>query len=281
MPTNIPVTAEDFAEIGRRYAADDLLAETNRLTPLATTDIAFLATHGYGKPDLDQLGTFRDQLVAAAADQKQQQGTKKGSRKVESDGVKDGKLVLRSGIVMARNALIKRTPAPNETVDATKKIAVETAAQIDALVGRIGKDSSVLETRLKALLTLLALPALVPPAAEAQARADFVTKAKAALAALPTLTKTKKGDQQDAKAGTTSRHEIEGRAYTNLKMLTDAGRAYWNDQKNPARAAEYQLNKLHPRKNAAKPASAAKPANAPSPGATTTPAPAAALNGSG
>lgn len=59
---------------------------------------------------------------------------------------------------------------------------------------------------------------------------------------LPDLTGQKKGSQQDAKRATMSLDELDGRAYTNLKMLAEVRRAYWNEHKNKRRAVQYQLN---------------------------------------
>jgi hypothetical protein len=241
----IPITTDDFVAIGTRYLSEDIVSEMNRLIPLATTDLAVLSTRGYGQPELAALQGFRAQLVAEIADRDQQRGTKKGSRKTESDAVGEGKLVLRSGIALAHTTLTKRTPPPGETPDQTRALVTDASAKIDALGGRIGIASAKLEAKLTELITVLALPALAPTAAEATSRAAFVAKVQAAIKELPQASKDKKAAQQDSKLETTSIDEIDGRAYTNLKMLVTVGRAYWNELKDKKRAGEYQLNALN------------------------------------
>ena len=97
---SIPITAEDFIAIGARYDSPDIVAEIDRLIPLATADINYLTIRGYELTDLDQLKAHRDSLVAEVADRAQQRGAKKGSRKVEADAIADAKQVLRSGVTV-------------------------------------------------------------------------------------------------------------------------------------------------------------------------------------
>ena len=159
---------------------------------------------------------------------------------------------------MALATLTNRTPGPGETTAQTAQIVADTVGQIDALGGVLGNDSAKLRTRLTSLVSILALPALAAAPGDAAARAAFVAKVEGAIAALPGLAEQKKTHQQDAKAGTSSLDEIDGRAYTNLKTLTKVGRAYWNEHGDRKRAGEYQLNALNDR--AGKAAAAAAPA---------------------
>ncbi len=253
----IPITPEDFVAIGERYLSEDIIAEIDRLLPLATGDITLLASRGYGASELSKLTAFRAALVTEVAGRNTQRGSKKGSRNVEAEAIKDGKLVLRSGATMALATLTHRTPAPGETTIQTMKIVEDTVGQIDALGGILGSDSAKLRTRLTSLVSILGLPVLAVAPADAAARAAFIAKVKAAIAALPELAEQKKTHQQDAKAGTSSLDEIDGRAYTNLKTLTRVGRAYWNEHGDRKRAGEYQLNALNDR--AAKAPAAAAP----------------------
>ena len=243
----IPITPEDFVAIGERYLSEDIITELDRLLPLAAADITRLATRGYGASQLSKLTVFRVSLVAEVASRNQQRGSKKGSRTVEAQAIKDGKLVLRSGATMALATLTHRPPPPGETTIQTTKIVEDTIGQIDALGGVIGRDSAKLRTRLTSLVSILALPAMAAEPADAPARAAFVTKVEAAIAALPELAEQKKTHQQDAKTGTSALDEIDGRTYTNLKTLTRVGRAYWNEHGDRKRAGEYQLNALHER----------------------------------
>lgn len=243
---SIPITPEDFITIGARYLTEDIIAEIDRLFPLATADLQLLATRGYGATQLQALDTLRTALTSESASKTQQRGSKKGARLNEATAVRDGKLVLRSGVAMATAALASRTSPKGETPEQARQIATDTMEQIDALGGRIGVDSAKLRARLTSLQTVMGLPALAPSSPdETKARADFKAKVQAAIAALPKLAEDKKQKQQDAKQQTASLDEIDGRAYTNLKMLTQVGRAYWNEHGNRKRAAEYQLSALH------------------------------------
>ncbi len=244
---SIPVTAQDFVAIGERFQSEDIIDEVDRLLPLAKSDIAHLATRGYGQAELSKLTGLRDALVAEVAGRKQQRGAKKGSRSVEAHAIKEGRLVLRSGETTALATLTNRTPAPGETPIQTRQIIADTIGQIDALGGHIGTDSAKLRTRLTSLVSILGLTALAPAASDAPARAALVAKVEAAIAALPALAEQKKTHQQDAKTGTSSLDEIDGRTYTNLRTLTKVGRAYWNEHGNRQRAGEYQLNALNER----------------------------------
>ena len=241
----IPITVDDFVAIGERYFSEDILNEADRLVPLATADIDLLATRGYGQGELSKLQGFRAALVAEVAGRKQQRGSKKGSRSVESHAIKEGKLVLRSGETTALAVLTNRTPAVGETALETAKIVADTVGQIDALAGHIGSDSAKLRTRLTSLVSILGLPAIAPAPSDAAGRAALVGKVEAAIAALPALAEQKKTDQVVARAGTASLDEIDGRAYTNLKTLAKVGRAYWREHGDLKRAGEYQLNALH------------------------------------
>ena len=94
---SIPITLDDFVAIGERYLSEEIVNEADRLLPIATADIDLLATRGYGQGELNKLQGFRATLVAEAAGRNQQRGSKKGSRSVEAQAIKEGKLVLRSG----------------------------------------------------------------------------------------------------------------------------------------------------------------------------------------
>jgi hypothetical protein len=96
-------------------------------------------------------------------------------------------------------------------------------------------------------VSILALPVLAAEGSDTEARAAFVAKVEAAITALPALAEQKKTHQQDAKVGTSSLDEMDGRTYTNLKTMTKVGRAYWKEHGNPQRAGEYQLNALNAR----------------------------------
>jgi len=243
----VPITAADFSAIGARFLSEDIITEADRLLPLATADIAAIATRGYGPSDLAKLIDLRATLIAEIAGRDRQRGSKKGSRTVETQGIKDGKLVLRSGHALALAALTKREAPPGETEIQTQQIVLDTVGQIDALGGKLGTDSAKVRTRLTSLASILALPALAPSLEDAPARAEFVAKVEAAIAALPTLAEQKKSHQQEAKTGTASLDGLDGRAYTNMKMMTSVGRAYWNEHGDRKRAGEYQLNALHER----------------------------------
>ena len=139
----------------------------------------------------------------------------------------------------------------------TRTVVDSIMKQIDALSGRIGSDTATLRTRLQTLRSLLNAPELSPSAEAATAITGTVTQIDEVLAVLPSLTEAKKGLQQAALEDTAALDEVDGRAYWNLKLLTQCGRARFNELGDDARAAPYHLLALHPSK--------AKPPVAPPP----------------
>lgn len=243
----VPFTAQDFVRIGARFASVDIVREIDRLVPLAKADAAGLAAYGYDTDDLIALEGFRTQLAAEDPARQQKRAGKKGARASESEAVVAGKRLLRGGVTIAQSALDKRAVPAGETEDATRAKLEELTHKIDALSGRVGLDSAKLRARLSGLLEVLALPDLAPPAAGAATRAAFVAKVQAALGKLPALAEAKTSAQQAAMLDTDALDEIDGRAYTNMKRLVAAGRAFFNEVGNGKRAGEYQLANLNAR----------------------------------
>lgn len=255
----IPVSPIDFVLIGRRFRSEDIVAEADRLIPIATTDIEHLESRGYGPDQLDQLKDHRSQLSSESADRRNHRGQKKGARKVEVEAIRQGKLLLRSGIALAHSTLVNRPVPRGETEETTREIVQKTSSQIDALSGRIGLDSATLRTKLLSLQKVLGLPELAPNGPRQRtARAEFIAKLEHAIEKLPNMAETKKQLQADAKGMTAELDEIDGRAYYNMKLLAQTGRAWWLENGNPGRAAHYQLTALH--------AAASTPGEAPVPG---------------
>ncbi|MBI5481844.1 MAG: hypothetical protein HY906_23510 [Deltaproteobacteria bacterium] len=241
----IPVTRHDFVLIGQLYASEDIVKEADRLLPLATEDIQTLAKRGYTMTELEALRGYRDRLSAESADRREQRGAKKAARAREGVAVRDGKRVLRSGVVLAVAAIARRPVPSGESEETTREIVAGLMLQVDALTGRIGTDSAKLRTRLGTLKNILALPELQPSAPEAGGRTEFLAKVDDALKKLPGLAESKKAHQEEAKARTEDLDEIDGRAYFNMKLLCQVGRAYFNEHGDPGRAGGYQLNALH------------------------------------
>ncbi|MBI5481356.1 MAG: hypothetical protein HY906_21030 [Deltaproteobacteria bacterium] len=177
----IPVTRHDFVQIGQLHASEDIVKEADRLLPVATEDIQKLAKRGYTMVELEGLRSYRDRLSGESADRREQRGAKKGARAREAVALREGKRVLRSGVVLALAGVARRPVPDGETEETTREIVAGLMHQVDALTGRIGNDSAKLRTRLGTLKNVLALPELQPPAAEAGARTEFLAKVDDAL----------------------------------------------------------------------------------------------------
>lgn len=255
----VPFTPQDFVRVGARFASVDIVREIDRLVPLAKTDATGLAAYGYDADDLTALEGFRAELVTEDPARQQKRAGKKGARASESEAVVAAKRLLRGGVTIAHAALDKRAVPAGETEDATRAKLEELGAKIDALSGRVGLDSAKLRARLTGLLEVLALPDLAPSGAGAATRAAFVAKVQAALGKLPALAEAKTGAQQSAMQDTDALDEIDGRAYTNMKRLVAAGRAYFNEVGNGKRAGAYQLSNLNARATNDAPAPAPSP----------------------
>lgn len=261
----IPVSRTDFVLIGRRFLSENIVAEIDRLLPVASSDLPHLERRGYGAEHLEQLKSFRSQLTAESADRRKHRGDKKGVRVVEVEAIRKGKLLLQSGIAYATTALANRVAPPAESEDSTREVVERTVAQIDALKGKIGNDSARLRSRLTVLTSVLALRELSPATpTERKNRAEFVARVEAAIEGLPNIAETKKLLQSEAKDKTDDLDEIDGRAYFNMKLLTRTGRAWWMENGNPKRAGLYQLTSLHE-------AAVSRPELAPVPGPGNTP----------
>jgi hypothetical protein len=87
----------------------------------------------------------------------------------------------------------------------------------------------------------------------------------AALTSIPSLAETKKALQAEAMGETDALGEIDGRGYTNLKLLCQVGRACFNELGDPGRAALYQLTALHAASRKRAPAPRPSPAPSPAP----------------
>ena len=245
MPSSHPTTREDFIAVGQRFVSEDLVAEIDRLAPIARADLPKLLGAGYEASDLDELLGYRAELSKESAERRKNRGTKKAARDVELKAVREGKRVLRIAVVALQNALAKRKPAPREKAETTVQLTQTLASQIDALGGRVGLDSAKLRTRLVGATALLGSPELAPHAKEAKAeRQKLVASVHAAVEKLPGLAETKHALQEAALEDTAALDEIDGRAYENMKRLCAAGRVTFFGHK---RASEYQLDDLHTR----------------------------------
>lgn len=247
---SLPITREDFIEIGERFASEDIVGEIDRLAPVAKADIDPLTEGGYEQEDLDKLLQYRNKLSIEAAERRTARGAKKGARVNETEAILAGKRVLRRGIAMALSALSKRAPDGEDPVK-TRETAATISNEINSLNGRIGMDSPKLRTHLLALRSILTKDVLAPTKGSTKALDTFLAKLDAAIATLPALAEAKKGYQEQAKMDTADLDEIDGRAYWNLKRLTQTGRSYWLEQGNASRAQAYTLTGL--RSSSAKP----------------------------
>lgn len=238
------VTREEIITLGSRVASEKVVAEIDRMLPIATTDARVLEAGGYTAVLLEQLRGHRAQLTAETAERRAQRGQKKGARQVETAAVTDGKRVLRAAIAMAEVATQHRVPPEGETPEETRTIATELVAALHAAGGHIGHDSAKLRTRLTAVASVLESAAIAPDEPGRPAREAMLVRVRAAAAALPSLAEQKKAAQQQARANTEALDEIDGHAYLNLKSLMKVGRTQWIARGDATRASEYQFVEL-------------------------------------
>ncbi len=241
----IPVTPEDFRLIGQRFASEDIVAEIDRLLPLAKKDADGLAGQEYDAAQLQELEGYRTQLTGESGDRRLTREQKKGSLRTEIDAILKAKRLLRSATGIAARAMARRKPPQGESAEDTRRIADSFEAQLDAAGGRVGLDSARIRTRLTSVITILEAPELAPLPTAATARAALVASLKADLSSLPALAELKKGLQATSLADTGALDEIDGRAYTNLKSLASAGRSFHILGADPSRAGQYNINGLH------------------------------------
>lgn len=241
----IPYTREDFIEIGARFATEDIIAEIDRLAPLADDDLLVLTKGGYGRAKLDQLLGYRTALGAESAERRQNRGARKASTKSEREARKDGILLLRSGTVLAISAVSARPTPEGEAPETTATVMTDLSEKIDTLKGPLAEDTATVRTRLLTLKGILGDPELRPDAETTGAITETVTEIDGALAHLPTTTETKEKQKQASIVDTADLDETEGRAYWNLKLLTQAGYTGFRKLKNPERAKPYNLKGLN------------------------------------
>lgn len=249
----IPVTREDIIAVGARFPSEAIIAEIDRLLPIASGDLAVLEAGGYPAALLDQLRAHRAALTEETAARRAQRAQKKSARKVETDAIVDGKRVLRAGVAMAEAAIAHRVAPAGEPAETTQRIARDLIAALEPARGAVGHDSAKLRTRLTAIAAVLGSASIAPAEAGRPARAAMIDRITAAAAALPALAETKKAAQQDARNNTDALDEIDGRAYLNLRTLTKVGRAHWLLAGDSTRAAAYRLSLDDPRPKRAKP----------------------------
>ncbi|UJR86785.1 hypothetical protein [Sandaracinus amylolyticus] len=237
----IPVTREEIIRVGARFPSEAIVAEIDRLLPIAAEDQALLEAGGYGAELLDALRAHRATLTTETAERRAQRGQKKSARKSETDAIVEAKRVLRAGIAMAEGAIAHRVPPADEPPETTKRIAIDVMAALEATGGRIDLDSAKLRTRLAAVAAVLGSASIAPAESGRAARAAMIARVQAAITALPALAEEKKAAQRQALTDTDALDEIDGRAYLNMKTLTKVGRTQWIAEGDPKRAAVYTL----------------------------------------
>jgi hypothetical protein len=267
---SVPVTKEDFAKIGRRFNSDDLVHEIDRLLPMALADQATLETGGYSRAMLDELAAFRDQLRAETAAKTEIRGAKKGARESETLAFKEGRWVLRKGISMALVALARRQPPAGEAPKTTQERVAELHSKVQALSGTLNNNPALLRSRMEGLRAILGQPDFAPGAGGEAARTAFLARLEGAIALITTHAEAKKHLKQSAKGKTETVDELDGRAYTNLRLLAQVGRSSFMDAGDRLRADAYSLRQLNHRRGTKgkaepEPASPVSPSPAPSP----------------
>jgi hypothetical protein len=241
---NIPVTKEDFVKVGRRFSSDDLVHEIDRLLPMAQADQAALETGGYSQALLDELASLRDRLRAETAAKTDVHGAKKGARESEGLAFKEGRWVLRKGISMAMVALARRKTPAGEAPKTTQERVTELSSKVKALSGTLNNNPALLRSRMEGLRAILALPDFAPAENGEEPRKAFLARLEAAIDLVTSHTEAKKSLKQNAKGMTEAVDELDGRAYTNLRLLSQVGKNTFMDAGDGLRADAYSLRNL-------------------------------------
>ncbi|HOX46881.1 MAG TPA: hypothetical protein PK668_25005 [Myxococcota bacterium] len=276
-----PVSKEDFVTLGKRYRSEEIINALDRLLPLATADLAALEPAGYTPELLAELTALRDQIRDGSATCRQVRGSKKGARAGEAVVLEEGKNVLRRGVALATVAVARRAPNPEETAQETREKAAELTSQVKALSGRLGKDAALLRTRLITLRALLVNPELNP---SEKARAEiqkFLERLDKTVAGITAQAESKKALREQSKDRTVQMDELDGRAYANMRLLAQVGRAVFKDVGDLEHSRMYSLRELSRKKSAQveKPTAGVQPTPAPVQPRTVEPLPAPAVNG--
>lgn len=237
----IPTTRQDIIALGARVPSEAVIAEIDRLLPIAERDLAVLEAGGYSAARLDELRGHRATLTEETAARRAQRAQKKGARILEADAQVEGLRILRGAVAMAETAIVYRVPPADEPAETTQRIAVDLRSALEATRGPIGRDTAKLRTRLTAITAVLGSASIAPADSERAARAAMIERVTAAATALAVYAQEKKAAQQEALASTDALDEIDGRAYLNLRMLTKVGRAQWQIAGDPTRADAYRL----------------------------------------
>jgi hypothetical protein len=242
---SMPVTRSDFAKIGARFATEAIINEIDRLLPLAQADIELLVSGGYTRQLFQELAEHRDLLRTHAASRRAQQGARKGARKSEAIACEEGRLALAKGIAMAKVALTRRPVPEGADKEAFRKKATEQMSLLKALAIRNGRDAGQLRTRLEGLRAILLDPDYAPPAGGEADRAAFVQKLERIIATVTTHAENKKNLKDGTVIGTVDMDELDGRAYTNMRLLSQVGRAVQLEVGNKVQARAYALRSLN------------------------------------
>lgn len=240
----IPITSEDFIALGARFASEDIVEEIDRLAPIAERDIDELAQAGYDRDLLGQLLGHRTQLANESAERRRNRNAGKAATQNERTARDDAIRLLRSGTVLATSAVSTRQKPDDETPEMTREITTKLAADIDSLSGPIGYETATIRTRLTILKGVLQNPDLRPTENRTAAIAQTIADIDRVLAKLPTSTEEKQARKQASIVETAELNEIDGRAYWNLRLLTQAGRTRFRLLRDAERAKPYHLKRL-------------------------------------
>src|SRR5690606_17177481 len=134
----IPITREDIIAVGERFPSEAIIAEIDRLLPIASADLAILEAGGYGAEHLDALRGYRATLTEETAARRAQRAQKKSARKVEAAAIADGKRVLRAGVAMAEAAIAFRVPPAGEPAESSQRITRDLVAALEPARGSVG-----------------------------------------------------------------------------------------------------------------------------------------------
>jgi hypothetical protein len=236
----MPVTAQDFVWIGRSIPTEPLMREIVRLSKLASEDISVLATRGYHVGMLEQLRALRARLAAEDDAARKRRCDNNRSAVARGEDLASAENLFRSGIALALCAVATRRVHEQESVVAARRRTAALVEMVELIDRGSLRDSETLRFRIGQLRALLTLQELEPSASDVRGRSELVEKLEVAARNLASY--AQETESPAPGPGFDIFNELEGRAWLNLRLMTEVGRAAFLEMGRSDRAILYHLD---------------------------------------
>lgn len=235
---------------GQRYDTPDVLEQKKRLDPLAEKYAGKIM--GYDLKMRAEANYLEGVLVTRKAEREEQKkGAKQGTRKIETDTIRAGKLLLRQTATTLATAIRTRPMEEGQTLEQRADQTKLLNAQLEALRGQVKYEATTLRSKLESALTMTELAPLKARVIELQGERDVKAELTAMLGKLPTTSKSKETEKKRAIEETAALDVLDGLLYLNLKALVQAGRDHFIALGDHATAALFVLDVLNRRTTSA------------------------------